>query len=197
MQQIKQKHIDIKGCTINTLQGGTPGSKTLVFLHGMAFKAQTWQELGTLQAAVDEGFRVIAIDLPGFGESPAADLSPGEVIMGVLQATTTEQCVLIGPSMGGRVAIGYGIANPSTLLGLVLIGPVGVQENKAQLHMLPESTLILWGENDQVSSPENAKILKENIAGSRVITFAGAGHPCYLEQPDLWHKTLLDFASSL
>ena len=196
MQAIDTQIIDINGCPVNTLQSGDTNKPTLFFLHGKAFQAETWKELGTLQAATDAGFSIVAIDLPGFGKTPEANLAPETVITEVMQATDLKKIILVGPSMGGKVALEFSLAHPDCITGLVLIGAVGVEENIDQLHELPESTLIVWGENDQISDPANGRLLEERIPGATLVTFLGAKHPCYLEQPDLWHKTLLDFAAT-
>ena len=195
MTTIESYTIDINGCPIYSLQGGDSAKPTLFFLHGKAFQADTWQELGTLQASIEAGFAVIAIDLPGFGKSPDADIAPGTVINRVLEETGLQKVILVGPSMGGKIALEFSLEYPGKITGLVLIGAVGVEENKELLHKLPESTLIVWGENDQISAPTNGKLLNERIDGSTLVTFQGAKHPCYLEQPELWHRTLLDFAA--
>ncbi len=197
MQALKTQVIEISGCRVHTLQGGDKSKPTLFFLHGKAFQAGTWQELGTLQAVTDAGFSVIAIDLPGFGKTPDADLSPETIVAGVMQAVDLKEIILIGPSMGGKIAIKFTLAHPKAISGLVLIGAVGVEAYKDQLHNLPKSTLIVWGENDQISDPANGKLLKEQIAGSTLVTFQGAKHPCYMEQPELWHTTLLDFVRTV
>lgn len=195
MGLIEAETIDIKGCPVHTLKGGDKTKPALFFLHGKAFQAKTWLELGTLQAVMEAGFSFIAIDLPGFGMTPEAPLAPETVIHGVLQAAAVERCILVGPSMGGKIAMEFSLAYPDLLTGLVLIGAVGVNENIDQLHELPASTLILWGENDQISDPANATLLHTRINGSTLVIFKGAKHPCYLDQPELWHTTLLDFAA--
>jgi len=172
---------------------GTP----LLFLHGKAFQAETWQELGTLQAAIDAGFSILALDLPGFGKSPQADSNPEVVITEVMQAEGIERAIIVGPSMSGKIGLEYSLKHPQKIAGLVLIGAVGVEENRAQLHNLPGNTLILWGENDQISDPANGRLLEEKIEGSKLVVFQGAKHPCYLEQPELWHQTLLNFAKTV
>jgi len=197
MKALKTQIINISGCQVHTLQGGDKSKTTLFFLHGKAFQAKTWLELGTLQAVIDAGFSVIAIDLPGFGKTPDADLSPETVITGVMQAVDLKKMILVGPSMGGKIALEFTLAHPDSILALVLIGAVGVEENKSQLHKLPKSTLIVWGENDQISDPANGKLLNEQINGSTLVTFQGAKHPCYMEQPELWHTTLLDFVRTV
>jgi len=194
MQPITTETIDIDGCLVNTIQSSDLSLPTILFLHGKAFQAETWNELGTLQAAVETGFSILALDLPGFGKTTAADITPLTVIKKVLEATALEQVILVGPSMGGKIAIEFSLAHPELVSALVLIGAVGILKNKERLHQLPETTLILWGENDQISDPANGVLLHESVSGSELVIFKGAKHPCYLEQPDIWHQTLLNFA---
>ncbi len=197
MQSIQNIIIDIDGVPINTQQAGNFSGTTLFFLHGKAFQAETWLELGTLQAAVDADFAILALDLPGFGKSPDASLTPEEVILGCMEAAGIKKAIVIGPSMGGKIVLEFSLNNPEKVAGLILIGAVGVEENRNRLSELPSSTLIIWGENDQISDPANGQLLHESVPGSRLVIFKGAKHPCYLEQPELWHKTLLDFAKTV
>lgn len=37
----------------------------VLFLHGQAFTSKTWEALGTLALLAGEGYRAVAIDLPG------------------------------------------------------------------------------------------------------------------------------------
>ncbi len=55
----------------------------------------------------------------------------------------------------------------------------------------------IWGENDQISDPANGELLNKTISGSKLVVFKGAKHPCYLEQPELWHETLVNFAKTV
>lgn len=197
MQTIENKTIQIDGHRINTLQAGDFSNTPLLFLHGKAFQAETWQELGTLQAAIDAGFSILALDLPGFGKSPEADIAPEKVIKAVMQAAAIETGIIIGPSMGGKIALEFTLNNPENVAALVLIGAVGVEENKDRLHKLPSKSLLIWGENDQISDPANGVLLNREIPGSELVVFQGAKHPCYLEQPELWHRTLLNFAKTV
>ncbi len=197
MQTIQNKIIDIEGIPINTLQAGEFNGPTLLFLHGKAFQAETWLDLGTLQAAVNAGFSILALDLPGFGKSPEASLAPEKVLHGLMETTGIEKAIVVGPSMGGKIALEFSLDTPEKIAGLILIGAVGVEENRSRLSELPSSTLIVWGENDQISDPANGRLLHESVPGSKLVVFKGAKHPCYLEQPELWHKTLLNFAKTV
>ena len=184
------------GAVIHSLQAGSPDTPPILLLHGKAFQAETWRELGTLDLLADQGYFALAIDLPGFGRSQTDQTSPGDVIKAVLQTLPTAP-VLIGPSMSGQLAMEHCLANPDTVSGLVLVGAVGVAENRDQLHRLPGKTLIIWGEHDQISDPANADLLHNSIKGSTKQVIKGAKHPCYLDETETWHEHLSSFLATL
>jgi pimeloyl-ACP methyl ester carboxylesterase len=62
--EIASKFVMIQGGTIHYLQTGEPNSKSVLFLHGASFNAQTWQELGTLNLLAEKGYRAVGIKLP-------------------------------------------------------------------------------------------------------------------------------------
>ena len=189
--------IDMSGCAVHLLEAGNPAGLAVVLLHGMKFQAETWRELGTLEELAALGLRVLAVDMPGFGKSPTAERLPGEVLLQLLDALRVNQALLIGPSMGGRIALEFAIAHPERVAGLVLAGPVGVAENQEHLGSITAPTLLVWGSEDQVSPPANSDILLAGIAGARREVFEGAPHPCYLAQPERWHELLRTFLATL
>lgn len=197
MTQTQAVTLSIDGAAIHTLQTGTPGNPPIVLLHGKAFQAETWRELGTLEHLAAQDLFVVALDLPGFGKSPAADILPAKILNGVINTMGLTSPILVGPSMGGRIAMEFTLDHPEKIRALVLIGAVGVQENQARLTSLPADTLIVWGEHDQISDPNNSNTLHQATNGSTLKIINGAKHACYLEQPDSWHQALTDFIAGL
>jgi abhydrolase domain-containing protein 14 len=167
----------------------------ILLLHGMKFQAATWQETGTLATLAEAGYRAIAIDLPGFGRSPAADIEPAAVLKEVLRHSSQDRAILLGPSMGGRIALEFTLANPDLVNGLILVGAVGVQENQARLKELTLPCLAVWGGEDTISPPANGQLIQQGVKGAELAIIAGAPHPCYLDQPGEWHRILLGFLS--
>lgn len=53
--------------------------------------------------------------------------------------------------------------------------------------------MILWGGDDRISPLENGRLLAREIGGASFFVIDGATHPCYLEQPEIWHRELLAF----
>ena len=193
MTVISSQQLNCMGHPIHTLQGGPDVGPLVLLLHGKMFKAATWQETGTLTKLVDAGYRAVALDLPGFGKSPAGDIEPVEVINVVISQAAPNGAILLGPSMGGRIALEFTLANQDLVNGLILVGAVGVQENKERLKDISLPCLAVWGEEDSISPLANGNLLQQGIKDAELMVIQGASHPCYLDQPDEWHRILLGF----
>ena len=197
MPTLTTRQIDLDGCTIHCLESGDPAGRAVVLLHGMKFQAETWRELGTLAQLADQGLRVLAVDMPGFGRSPAHPLPPGEVVHRLLDKLDIDRAVLVGPSMGGRIALEYAIGHPERLAGLVLVGAVGVADNRAGLGRITVPVLVVWGSEDQVAPLGDSDTLLTELPQARREILDGAPHPCYLDRPERWHEVLRTFLTSL
>lgn len=107
------------------LEAGRRGAPTVVLVHGLGATSASF--LPTVwDLAVDH--HVIAVDLPGFGESdkPLRALHPeffARWLVALLDALSIEKAHIAGNSMGGRVALEVGIRSPSRVDRLVLLAP--------------------------------------------------------------------------
>lgn len=190
---LTEQHKEISHCPIHLIQAAGSTGPTLVFLHGMKFNAATWRDLGTLATLVREGYGVVALDLPGFGESPACDRSPLTILKELISDLKLDRPILVGPSMGGKVALEFALVHAELVGGLILVGAVGVEERKAQLANIKVPTLVVWGSEDAISPLANAHLLAEQIPAANLVLVQGAPHPCYLDQPDIWHWEVTSF----
>ncbi len=197
MTDIISKNIDASSCCLHCLEAGNGDGQDVILLHGMKFQAATWQELGTLEKLAAAGYHPLALDMPGFGKSPACEVDQDKVLTDCIAQGEMDRPVLIGPSMGGRIALEFALNHPGILAGLILVGAVGVTENKDRLAELDLPVLILWGGEDQISPLANSDILLENIKGAKRLIIEGALHPCYLDQPDAWHEAVLEFLAAI
>ena len=99
----------------------------LVFLHWLGGGAQSWYE--TADALAARGFRTALLDLPGFGAAGddrrwTVEEMRGAVIECLADIRRGEEdapFVLVGHSMGGKVATVVAATAPPELLGLVLV----------------------------------------------------------------------------
>mgnify|MGYP000691356416 CR=1 FL=1 len=192
MNETTAHTISVDSCAINFLRAGQPGNPTVILLHGMKFQAGTWKELGTLDHLARAGFQAIALDMPGFGRSPACSAEQDDVLEAFLRKMGP-QAILVGPSMGGRIALEFTIRHQDLVRALVLVGAVGVEENRSNLSSISVPTLLVWGGNDRISPLTNCELLHSAIHGSKKIIIEGASHPCYLDNPDTWHRELVNF----
>ncbi|MFF1923606.1 alpha/beta fold hydrolase [Streptomyces sp. NPDC058221] len=87
--------------TLHTRQWGT-GDRVAVLVHGMLSSSECWWEIGPALAA--RGYRVIAVDLPGHGLSPAdpeADMDT--FVSSFLKSVPSAPALAVGHSMGAFV----------------------------------------------------------------------------------------------
>jgi len=94
----------------------------LVLLHGFLESKAIWEDF---TASLQRDFTVIAIDLPGHGESGSlAEIHTMQLMAGVvkevLNAENIKQAVIAGYSMGGYVALQFAADNENLLKGLIL-----------------------------------------------------------------------------
>ena len=111
------------GLTIHALEWSREGTP-LVFLHGFSNEAHIWDDAA---AAVAPYYRTLAFDLRGHGDSDrdpearydydfhVADLEAALAALGI------ERFVLVGHSLGGRVAMRFAGAHPERIAGLVIV----------------------------------------------------------------------------
>jgi pimeloyl-ACP methyl ester carboxylesterase len=107
------------------LEAGQRGAPPVVLIHGLGATSASF--LPTLWD-LSRDHHVIAVDLPGFGESgkPVRPLDPefyARWLVAFLDAVAIEKATLVGNSMGGRVALEMGLRSPERVAGLVLLAP--------------------------------------------------------------------------
>lgn len=181
---------------------GGPGRPDVLFLHGQAFTSKTWEALGTLALLAGEGYRAVAIDLPGYGDSPSAEMvvtAQGRrtFLDHVLEELGMQRPVLVSPSMSGRFSLPFLMAQGDRLAGFVPIAPVGTKDYTAeQYQQVQTPTLILYGDHDTRLAPQALQNLK-HLPKHRVAVLPGAGHACYLDKPEDFHRALLGFLRQL
>ncbi|EIJ48792.1 putative hydrolase [Herbaspirillum sp. GW103] len=117
-------HIQTNGTRIHVAQQGS-GELALVLLHYYGGSSRTWDAVAGKLA---QRYRIIATDHRGWGQSDApaegygiADLAADAE--GVIAALGLQRYVLVGHSMGGKVAQLMASRRPHGLQGLILIAP--------------------------------------------------------------------------
>jgi pimeloyl-ACP methyl ester carboxylesterase len=154
MADLEVKHIKVDDLQIEYLQGGS--GEPLVLLHGFGADKDNWTRIA--RHLVDE-FNVIAIDLPGFGNSTQSmelDYDVQSQVARLKQITTAlglKTFNLAGSSMGGYIAGNFAAQYPDLVENLWLISPLGVE--RAQPSEM--FTAMQQGHNPMVLPRNNAE----------------------------------------
>jgi len=182
---------------LHFLVGGPPDAFPVLLLHGQRFTSETWRELGTLDLLVRQGYRVLALDLPGYGQSEAAALPREEFLAALVPLLFERPVVVVSPSMSGSFSLPLVARRPSYVAGFVPVAPGAIDQNLESLRGSKVPALIIWGEKDTVISPKKADLLARTMSASRKVILPGASHPCYLDKPIEFHRELLQFLRGL
>jgi len=105
--------------------GDVPKRPTIVFLHFFGGSARSWD---SVLDELGEGFRTLPLDLPGFGAAAGASgpftiAAYADRVEEVAFAQKLDHYVLVGHSMGGKVALALAARRPPALRALVLLAP--------------------------------------------------------------------------
>lgn len=116
--------IQTPGAALQISERGS-GGPACVFLHYWGGSGRTWDEvIDRLEGRT----RCIAVDQRGWGDSLATDgrydlVAMADDVESVVEALALQRYVLVGHSMGGKVAQLVAARRPASLLGLVLVAP--------------------------------------------------------------------------
>jgi len=122
--RLRFRMVATRRARLSTLEAGS--GPAVLALHGLGGTKGSF--LPTV-AALGRGFRVIAVDLPGFGDSDkpiGASYDPrffARAVVDLLDALELDRAHLIGNSLGGRVALEVGLLHPDRVDRLALLCP--------------------------------------------------------------------------
>jgi len=189
--------VEFDGHSLHTLRAGPATARSVLLLHGAKFDAETWRRLGTLTALAKAGFRVIALDLPGFGMSEAWRFDRTRLLERLLPSLDIGKPVVLAPSMSGTFTFPMLEKSPELVSGFIAVAPAGTPRFAKRLAGSPIPALIVWGDHDAVFPVSQAKLLAASFTHSNVVILEGAQHPCYLDEPARFHDAVLKFLADL
>lgn len=122
------RFVDVDGVRVHYQEAGDRDAPALVLIHGFASSTLVWSKVFLRLASA--GFRVIAVDMLGFGYSGKPRngeytiAGQAAILIGLLDRLNLKRATLVGSSYGGAVAATCALDYPQRVSKLVLIGTV-------------------------------------------------------------------------
>ena len=140
-EKLEKKYMDAATKTVNidglkTYYKDEGTGYPLVLLHGAASSLQTWDDCAVV---LDKDFRVIRLDLPGYGlTGPNREKNYSmewyiKFLDDFLGELRVNKCYIAGNSFGGRIAWEYALGRKEKVTGLVLIDAGGYASKKSEM----------------------------------------------------------------
>ena len=177
--EFQEGQVEADGFLINYREGGRPRENGMVvLLAGVSWFA------GQIPAALAQHYRVVVLQLPGFGASPVNAVSPGVKDLADTSAraaarVTPGQYTLIGSSFSAHVALWQALRWPDRVEALVLISPRAILPQGGPLTGTPEQMPRLLAHPDAGLPVVDSEVLAKELALAQRLE--GAGHDAEAE----------------
>lgn len=175
------------------------------------------------------GYRTIAIDLPGFGNSeqlsPSKANAKSEFLLHLIAKLEISKPIIVSPSYSGFYTLPMLVTNWQAFTGFIPVAPVGqdviesldachrqglndhhsvmierfnglphyfreqVRNNIPDVSCIGTPTLVVHGEFDRSKS----SALLSLLPNAKTFEIPQGKHPCYLQNPELFHKIIYNF----
>ena len=122
------RFIDVDGIRVHYQEAGDEDAPALVLIHGFASSTLVWSNVFLKLA--DAGFRVIALDLLGYGYSAKPRngeytiAGQAKLLTRLLEKLGIPRAIFVGSSYGGAVAATCALDYPDRVEKLILVGTV-------------------------------------------------------------------------
>ena len=140
LQLPESRWVDVDGPVHYRRWDGPAEGPTFVCVHGFAGSQLNWALAAPGLARMG---RVLALDLAGFGETPLAGrgadaASSTRLLDGFIRALELPPVILVGNSMGGRIALLQAATAPETIRSLVLVDAAFPRDRLRAPHTAPK-----------------------------------------------------------
>ncbi|MFQ5399587.1 MAG: alpha/beta fold hydrolase [Anaerolineae bacterium] len=169
--------------TFGVVFGRTAGpddGRLVLGLHGWSQRNgwHIWEPL--MRPLGEAGFRVVSVDMPGWGQSKP--VKPGPMrgdeavtcMLQILDGLDAETAVLMGKSWGGGIAVKTAVTHPQRISHLILTAPA--LRNLDRLRRLTQPVLLAWAEDDLMIPFTYAAQFAEAIPDCQLETYPTGGH---------------------
>lgn len=206
------RFVNVDGARVHYQEFGDAAKPPIVLIHGYTASVYVWKTAAPMLA--EAGFRVIAVDLLGFGysEKPAwFDYSiqgQARMVSRFMNRLGIGRAVVCGSSYGGAVALNLTLDNPEFVEKLILVDAVCNDEPKnhpiLKLASLPgvgeaitpflvdSKRFLKFRMQGTLAKANHSMITDDRIESIRRPLFAADGHRAVLATSRNWHADRLE-----
>jgi pimeloyl-ACP methyl ester carboxylesterase len=174
----------------------------ILFLHGYSYTSEIWQRIGLLKTLTQKQIPFLALDMPyGLKTDCQPKTQNAEENLAVAHQALentfgSSSPVLVGASLGGHIALKYAAQFP--VKAMILVSPAKALDFASAKFYAGFNfpVRIIWGSQDSVISGEDMRILANKLPKAKLITYEGATHSAYKDQPEKFAKDLLELYAS-
>jgi 2-hydroxy-6-oxonona-2,4-dienedioate hydrolase len=152
--------VQTKGYRIQINEAGE--GHPIFMIHGTGPGATGWSNFAPNIKALSQKYRVIAVTMPGWGESTPQDLEsgrdPGRAMLQLMDTMDIEKATFVGNSMGGGITLILGANHPERVSHMITMG-AGVWGPSLMVPAGPSEGMRALIEAYRDPSPENFKRL--------------------------------------
>lgn len=177
---MEELFLETRSGRVHAMAAGEANDPPVLALHGWSPRNgwHTWAPL--MEPLAEAGFRVVSVDMPGWGQSPPIHPQPLErdeairIVLSILDALGSERdAVLMGKSWGGDLALAIALDHPARVGKLILTAPAFSAFDR--LPDLQQPVLLAWAEDDPVIPYRFAEQYRV-IPNLRLVTYSTGGH---------------------
>jgi pimeloyl-ACP methyl ester carboxylesterase len=215
-QELTELRVAVRGAQARYRVGGE--GEPVLLVHGIGRSLEDWTEQ---HAVLGRGYRVLSVDLPGFGRSeplrePYSLPALASFLDGFLDAVGVDGPVhLVGNSLGGAVVMQLSVQAPHRARSLVLVNSAGFgREVALALRLLavrplgrPEwrdallaqvaaagvPALVVWGDKDLILPHAHLSAARQHLPHARFHLFQDTGHMPQVERAEELAALMTDF----
>lgn len=123
---------------VHILEEGPEDAPKALLIHGWSSSSFTW---APLLPSLRRRYRCLAIDLPGFGSSPAPTETPtiagyADLANKIIEKFSEQPMLVLGHSMGGQIAATLSLRHPLAIERMVLLNPALSGRLSTRVNML-------------------------------------------------------------
>jgi pimeloyl-ACP methyl ester carboxylesterase/CRP-like cAMP-binding protein len=135
----------IDGQDLHVIEEGMPDRQLALLIHGWS---SSWYAMYPLIGLLTQRFRCLAVDLPGYGQSPrlperTSIPAYADLLAELLAQEGDGPAVVVGHSMGGMTALTLALRHPVLVERMVLLGPTITGKLSAYVNLVVSPITLL------------------------------------------------------